>query len=375
MNTTALKSFAPAVRRQLMEAVARKLDYVLSAQTPDYLTTFAQQVDSLRNLARADRPGLIERVAYTWFNRLTALRYLDAKCWHPFRARVLMPAAAQETQPELLKLTRTGALPDELGRHTNPGRLNDLLDGRIQSPDPQGEVYRQLVLGVCRLYHSLLPTLFERLDDETELLLPDDLLSEQSVAHGFRTEIVDGDCADVEILGWLYQFYIAEKKDEVMARNKAVPSEDIPAITQLFTPHWIVRYLVENSLGRLWLFNRPSSRLRERMPYYIEGEAESNFLPVARPEEIRLLDPAAGSGHMLTYAFDLLYAIYEEEGYAPSDIPSLILTNNLYGAEIDLRAGALAAFALTMKARAKQRTFFNKQTQANVCVLAPIRFT
>src|SRR5439155_18602540 len=132
----------------------------------------------------------------------------------------------------------------------------------------------------------------------------------------------------------------------------------IPAATQLFTPHWIVRYLVENSLVRLWLLNRPASRLAEQMEYYItQGDEETDFLKVASPEELKIIDPACGSGHMLTYAFDLLYAIYEEEGYAPSDIPALIIAKNLYGTEIDSRAGVLAAFALTMKDRARQRTF------------------
>jgi hypothetical protein len=223
------------------------------------------------------------------------------------------------------------------------------------------------VLAACRFYHALLPDVFEKLDDETELLLPDDLLTEHSVAHGFRTEIADADCAEVEIIGWLYQFYISEKKDQVMARKATVPTEDIPAVTQLFTPHWIVRYLVENSLGRLWLLNRPSSRLREHMPYYIEpakgspseasGE-ETDFLKIAKPEEIRVCDPAVGSGHMLTYAFDLLYLIYEEEGYAPSEVPGIILRHNLHGLEICSRAAQLAELALVFKAREKSRRFF-----------------
>ncbi|HMX26903.1 MAG TPA: class I SAM-dependent DNA methyltransferase, partial [Blastocatellia bacterium] len=309
MNTSALKTFAPAVRRQLIEAVTRKFDYLITATTPDTLTTFRSRIEVLRKLSAKERAALIESTAYTWFNRLAALRYLDAKGWHPFRARVLTAATAEETQPEVLRLMRTGALPENLQRHTDLKRLNDLLDGNIPSTDPQGEVYRHLVLAACRFYHALLPTLFERLDDETELLLPDDLLTEHSVVQGFRAEISDDDCAEVELLGWLYQFYIAEKKDAVMARKSAVPTEDIPAVTQLFTPHWIVRYLVENSLGRLWLLNRPNSRLREQMPYYIEGEAETDFLVINKPEDIRLLDPAVGSGHMLTYAFDLLAAI------------------------------------------------------------------
>ena len=381
MNTSALKTFAPAVRKQLMEAVTRKLDFALTAQTPDLLTTFAPQVAALRKLADSDRAGLIERVAYTWFNRLAALRFIDARGWHPFRARVLTPASAAETQPELLKLTRTGALPEELKSHTDPARLNDLLDGRIPSPDAQGEVYRHLVLAACHFYHALLPNIFEKLDDETELLLPDDLLTEHSVVHGFRTEISDEDCGDgqranVEILGWLYQFYISDKKDQVMARKSAVPTEDIPAVTQLFTPHWIVRYLVENSLGRLWLLNRPSSRLREHMPYYIEGEPETDFLKITKPEDIRLVDDACGSGHMLTYAFDLLVLIYEEEGYAPTEIPALILRHNLHGLEICPRAAQLADLALVFKAREKSRRFFQPEhlVRPHIIELRDVRF-
>ena len=365
VNTVALKSFAPAMRRQLIEAVGRKLDLLLTSQTPDTLSTYASQIAELRERAAENREQLLEQVAYSWFNRLTALRYLDAKGWHPFGCKVLMPTGEGETQPELLKLMRSGSLPLELKEHTNEARLNGLLDGQIPTAiagaDPQGEVYRELVLSVCRLYHQLLPNLFEGLDDATELLLPDDLLSEASIAGGFRQQISDDDCQDVESLGWLYQFYIAERKDEVMARKKAVPTEDIPAVTQLFTPHWIVRYLVENSLGRLWLLNRPSSGLKAQMPYYIEGEAETDFLKINKPEDIKLLDPACGSGHMLTYAFDLLSLIYEEEGYSPTEIPGLILKHNLYGLEICPRAAQLAQLALVFKARDKSRRFFQPE--------------
>lgn len=365
VNTAALKTFAPAMRRQLLEAVGRKLDLLLHSQTPDTLTTFVRQIAELREQEAENREQLLEKVAYTWFNRLCALRYLDARGWHPFGCKVLMPAAEGETQPELLKLMRAGSLPSALKGHTNESRLHGLLDGQIQTAiagaDPQGEVYRELVLATCRFYHELLPNLFEGLDDASELLLPDDLLSEGSIAGGFRREISDDDCQDVEILGWLYQFYIAEKKDEVMARKKAVPTEDIPAVTQLFTPHWIVRYLVENSLGRLWLLNRPGSKLREQMPYYIEGEAETDFLKINKPEEIKVLDPACGSGHMLTYAFDLLVLIYEEEGYSPNEIPGLILKNNLHGLEICPRAAQLAELALVFKAREQSRRFFQPE--------------
>lgn len=380
MDTSTLKKFAPAARNQILAAIGLKLDYVLSARTPDYIGTYAPQVAALRRLAAADRVGLVERVAYTWFNRLAALRFIDARGWHPFRARVLTPAMG-DTQPELLKVVRAGAVPEELRRHTNPARLADLLDGRVPSTDAQGEVYRHLVLAACRYYNALLPDIFERLDDETELLLPDDLLTEHSIAHGFRTDIRDEDCGDaqranVEVLGWLYQFYISERKDQVMARKSAVPTDDIPAVTQLFTPHWIVRYLVENSLGRLWLLNRPASRLREHMPYYIEGEPETDFLRITGPEDIRLVDPAVGSGHMLTYAFDLLALIYEEEGHAPSEIPGMILLNNLQGLEICPRAAQLAELALVFKARERSRRFFQPEhfVRPNIVELREVRF-
>ena len=363
VNTATLKSFAPAMRRQLIEAVGRKLDLLLTSQTPDTLSTYAKQIAELREQAAENREQLLEQVAYSWFNRLAALRYLDAKGWHPFGCRVLMPAGGGETQPELLKLMRSGSLPLELKEHTNESRLNGLLDGQIPTAiagaDPQGEVYRELVLATCHSYHQLLPNLFEGLDDATELLLPDDLLTEGSIAGGFRSQISDSDCDDVEIIGWLYQFYISEKKDQVI--GKVVKSEDIPAATQLFTPNWIVKYMVENSLGRLWLLNRPSSGLKAHMPYYIEGDAETDFLVINKPEEIKLLDPACGSGHMLTYAFELLVLIYEEEGYSPNEIPGLILKHNLHGLEICPRAAQLAELALVFKAREQSRRFFQPE--------------
>jgi len=376
MDTSKLKSFAPAVRKKLHEAIGRKLDFVLAAQTPDLRTTYEKQVTSLREKSRINRKALIEEAAYTWFNRLTALRYLDAQGWHPFNAKILMPAALGETQPEILRMVNAGSMPEELKGPANHRRIMDLLNRNIPSQNPEQEAYRHLVLGACRFYHATLPSIFAKVDDETELLLPDDLLGDLSIASGFRTEIQDADCDDVEVIGWLYQFYISEEKDTVMARKSAVPTEDIPAVTQLFTPHWIVRYLVENSLGRLWLLNRPKSGLKAQMPYYIEGEAEEDFLKIAKPEEIKLVDPAVGSGHMLTYAFDLLYLIYEEEGYPASDIPGLILKHNLHGIEICPRAAQLAELALAFKARKKARRFFQPGvfTRPQITELQEIRF-
>jgi hypothetical protein len=352
VNTAALKTFAPAMRRQLLEAVGRKLDLLLNSQTPDTLSTHTKQIAELREQEAENREQLLERVAYTWFNRLCALRYLDARGWHPFGCKVLMPAAEGETQPELLKLMRAGSLPGELKPHTNEGRLHGLLDGHIPSAiagiDPQGEVYRELVLASCRSYHQLLPELFEGLDDGSELLLPDDLLSEGSIAGGFRSAISDEDCEDVEIIGWLYQFYISEKKDQVI--GKVVKSEDIPAATQLFTPNWIVKYMVQNSLGATWLATYPDSPLKGQMEFYIEPaeqtpEVQAQLAAITPesldPEALTLIDPACGSGHILVEAYDLLKAIYLERGYRQRDIPELILTKNLFGLDICPRAAQL----------------------------------
>ena len=380
VNTAALKAFAPAMRRQLLEAVGRKLDLLLNSQTPDTLSTYAKQIAELHEQEAENREQLLERVAYTWFNRLCALRYLDAKGWHPFGCKVLMPAAGGETQPELLKLMRAGSLPAELKTHTNEARLHELLDGQIPpaitGADPQGEVYRELVLASCRSYHQLLPELFEGLDDASELLLPDDLLSEGSIAGGFRSAISDADCEDVEIIGWLYQFYISEKKDQVI--GKVVKSEDIPAATQLFTPNWIVKYMVQNSLGATWVATYPDTPLKGQMEFYIEPaeqtpEVQAQLAAITPdsldPEALTLIDPACGSGHILVEAYELLKAIYLERGYRQRDIPELILTKNLYGLDICPRAAQLTAFSLLMKGREDDRRLLERGIQLNVMAL------
>jgi hypothetical protein len=377
VNTAALKTFAPAMRRQLLEAVGRKLDLLLHSQTPDTLSTYAKQIAELREQEEENREQLLERVAYTWFNRLCALRYLDARSWHPFGCKVLMPAAESETQPELLKLMRAGSLPAELNVHTNEARLHGLLDGQIPpviaGADPQGEVYRELVLASSRSYHQLLPELFEGLDDASELLLPDDLLSEGSIAGGFRSAISDEDCEDVEIIGWLYQFYISEKKDQVI--GKVVKSEDIPAATQLFTPNWIVKYMVQNSLGATWLATYPDSPLKGQMEFYIEPAEQTPEVQVQLaaitpesldPEELTLIDPACGSGHILVEAYGLLKAIYLERGYRQRDIPELILGKNLFGLDICPRAVQMASFSLLMKGREDDRRLLERDINPNI---------
>lgn len=377
MDTAALKKFAQVARRSLMEQVSAKLAAVLAENSPARRENPKAVEELEKALGFRGREQVVERVAYIWFNRFCALRFMDANHYSP--VGVVSPAAGQ-TQPEILAEAKMGHIDaDIVADAAMRERIFSLLRGSVTSNDPQTEAYRLLLVAVCNHWHKTMPFLFERIHDYAELLMPDDLLSESSVLSQTREAMTEENCKDVEVIGWLYQFYISEKKDAVfegLKKNKKVTPENIPAATQLFTPHWIVRYLVENSLGRLWLLNRPNSGLAAKMDYYIKpDQPETDFLRVQSPEHIKICDPACGSGHMLTYAFDLLYTIYEEEGYAPADIPAKILTHNLYGVEIDERAGALAAFALTMKARAKQRGFFRKPVQPRICVLRNIEFS
>ncbi|MDX8126777.1 BREX-1 system adenine-specific DNA-methyltransferase PglX [Methylomonas sp. OY6] len=374
METTKLRRFAQYARRSLIEQVSAKLKLVLSEDS----AARRESVEAVRKLEDAihllGKDQVIERVAYIWFNRFCALRFMDVNRYN--RVGIVSPADPGQFQPEILAEAKMGHIDDEMVHDKVRQQIFALLDGKAPSRDPQGEAYRLLVVAACNSWNKAMPFLFQRIEDYTELLMPDDLLSGNSILAYTREAMTPDACEDVEVIGWLYQFYISEKKDEVfdgLKKNKKITPENIPAATQLFTPHWIVRYLVENSLGRLWLLNRPGSKLAEQMDYYIKPEQpETDFLRISKPEEIKICDPACGSGHMLTYAFDLLYAIYEEEGYEPAEIPEKILTHNLYGIEIDERAGELAAFALTMKSRAKHRRFFNKEVKPNICVLQNI---
>src|SRR5690554_4726078 len=376
METAKLRKFAQFARRSLIEQVGAKLKLVLAEESPARRESPLAIKKLEEAIAEQSKEQVIERVAYIWFNRFCALRFMDVNRYN--RIGIVSPAEGQ-FQPEILADAKMGHIDEEMVSEPTRQKIFALLDGKTPSQDPQGEAYSLLVVAACNYWYIAMPFLFERIDDYTELLMPDDLLSGNSILAYTREAMTPDACEDVEVIGWLYQFYISEKKDQVFAdlkKNKKVTPENIPAATQLFTPHWIVRYLVENSLGRLWMLNRPDSGLIERMDYYIQPEEpETDFLRINSPEEIKVCDPACGSGHMLTYAFDLLYAIYEEEGYTPSQIPSLILTNNLYGTEIDPRAGALAAFALTMKAAAKRKLFLKNPVDPNICVLDPISFS
>ena len=388
INTNALKTYAPRARKDFIAAmITRAAKFGI---TEKEITEQREQgdvvivgADALPKKVGEQRKKLVgrikkhgfeqamEAVAYTWFNRLVAIRYMELHGLLDHGYRVLSHPSDKEL-PEVLEHAEHLDFPG-----LDKSKVIDLkLDGTKDA-----ELYRILLIAQCNALHRAMPFLFERIDDETELLLPDNLLHSDSLIRKLVVSIDEADWEDIEVIGWLYQFYISEKKDEVFAglkKNQKITADKIPAATQLFTPHWIVRYLVENSLGRLWLLNRPDSRLAEQMDYYIAPEEpETDFLKIGKPEEIKVCDPACGSGHMLTYAFDLLYAIYEEEGYDPKEIPALILKHNLTGTEIDDRAGALAAFALSMKAADKlgRRRFQRMEVKPDIVVLQDVAFT
>jgi hypothetical protein len=402
MNTSKLQAFATDARRQLMNAVQARLDAALvpnsDAQVDDPRAfDFLQREIGQAGGGEEGRRHVVEHYAYRWFNRIIAFRYMDV---HGFTGTpVVSPAGLTSTNglPEVLAAAKRG----EYDSRVFSLRMNDkakeriegLLSGSILADDPQGLAYGLLLQSECRFWNRNLPFMFESVGKEAgrvdELLMPADLLAEGSVLRNAVEVMTPEDCGvddpsgNVEIIGWLYQYYISERKNEVMdgfKKNHKAGAHEIPAATQLFTPDWIVRYLVQNTVGRLWMQSHPDSQLYKNWDYYIQPSKDDSagnedILNIQAPEDLTVCDPACGSGHMLTYAFDLLHEIYEEEGYAPSDIPGLILKHNLYGMEIDERAASLAAFALTMKARSRSRRFFRKQVEPNIQRIAPIAFT
>lgn len=397
MNKAKLKSYAPQARKDFIAAVTARANLlglsskggaleVAASQPQGDVTVIAGQawpvkVHGQRQqlIARIQKDGFaqtLEAVAYTWFNRFAALRYMELHDYLGHGHRAL--SSTEGTLPDILThagdLAKNGSLPGL--------NVPQVLDMKLAG-NRDGELYRMLLVAQCNSLSNVMPFLFERIDDETELLLPDNLLRTDSVIAKLVTAIEEEDWKEVEIIGWLYQFYISEKKDDVIGR--VVNSEDIPAATQLFTPNWIVQYLVQNSVGRLWLMANPASTLKAQWPYYIEPaqqtpevQAQLDALIQTRmdedggslnPESITLLDPACGSGHILVEAYEVLKAIYLERGYQPRAIPRLILEKNLYGLDIDDRAAQMAGFALLMKARADDRRLFIGPIKLNVLAL------
>lgn len=381
MNRSALKKYAPQARLDFIEAVtlrARRLgldpalpvhveqtgDVLLINGQPFTTSIIRQRAALAQRIQQQGFTSVMEALAYTWFNRFVAIRFMELKGYFNHGYRVLSHPKGQH--PEIL---------DRVQHLDLPG-LDKAEAIRLKTAGNQDEaLYREILLAQCHELHRNMPFLFEALDDATELLLPENLLRTDSPIARLVGDIEESDWDQVEIIGWLYQFYISEKKDQVI--GKVVRSEDIPAATQLFTPNWIVQYLVQNSLGRLWLMANPGSKLKERMPYYVdpaeqtpEVQAHCDELIKVRinedggtlnPESITVLDPACGSGHILVETYNLLRAIYEERGYPLRDIPRLILKKNLFGLDIDDRAAQLAGFSLMMKAREDDRRLLDSE--------------
>ncbi|WP_413663221.1 BREX-1 system adenine-specific DNA-methyltransferase PglX [Microbulbifer sp. CNSA002] len=383
MNTHNIARYAPKARIDFIDAVTRqaarygitaeciepmvqKGDLVLIGERP-FPKSIARARNALQQQVQAQGfHATMDQAAYSWFNRLCAIRFMELKGYLDHGRRVLShPSDPQGFQilDDCLDIELPG-----LDRET-------LVELKLDGSNDEA-LYRELLLAQCHALHSAMPFLFEALDDATELLLPQNLTKTDSLIRDLIAGIPEQDWQDIEIIGWLYQFYISDKKDQVI--GKVVKSEDIPAATQLFTPNWIVKYMVQNSLGAQWLATYPESPLKAQMAYYIEpaeqtDEVNAQLAAITpdslNPEALTLIDPASGSGHILVEAYELFKAIYLERGYRQRDLPQLILEKNLFGLDIDERAAQLTGFALMMKGRADDRRLFERGIKLNVMAL------
>ena len=383
MNKTAIQKFAIWARTELIEQVVQRA-YQYGIDAKGYgdasadsiggrLLTAEEKAQRRELIQQIDAKGyeqVMEEVAYTWFNRFIALRFMEVNNYLPSHIRVFSDASGA-FKPEIL----SDVLHLEL-----PGLDTGKVAEYIESNDTEG-LYRYLLLTQCNALNEALPRMFERMGGYTEMLLPNNILKPDSVLGRMVTDIPEEDWQDaVQIIGWLYQYYNTELKDDTFARlkkNVKITKERIPAATQLFTPAWIVRYMVENSLGRLWVEGHPNDALKSGWKYYLdeakqEPEVEAQLVKLReeyaaiKPEEIKVIDPCMGSGHILVYAFDVLMQIYTSAGWSEREAAQSILKNNLYGLDIDDRAAQLAYFAVMMKARQYDRRLLTRGIQPNV---------
>src|SRR5690554_904656 len=386
MNT---KTFAQESRKILMDGVAKKLLYwgfspkgeVL--ETPQKISggyTFRGEVGDDPNVpklwealktavAQKGIEVVVEEAAYTWFNRLMALRIMAKNGYEP---SLLQNAEGLEHTPLLLQRARQGQY--DFLNPTEKERLKKIISDYTKDQ----EAFALLLVGYCHS-HNTLNKVFGKLDDYTELLLPDNMLQDQGFLHLLNTTdaISDDEYKEVELIGWLYQFYISERKDEVFAsfkKKKKAEAKDIPAATQIFTPNWIVKYMVENTAGKLWLDHKPNSPLKDQMKYLVTNEDAvsssaqriENKALITDVEMLTLIDPACGSGHILVEGFELLYQMYLEEYYTPEEAVQTIFEKNLYGLDIDDRAAQLATFAVLLKAAKVYPDVWDKNWQLNI---------
>ena len=387
MDKNAIKKYAVWARRELISRVSQRAalyeitdkDYgdasadsvlgrVMSAEEKH------QRQALIAQICEKGYEQVMEEIAYTWFNRFIALRFMEVNGYLPSRVRVFTDDE-NNFKPQIL----TEAINMEL----------DGLDMEkvyaLKNANDDDALFKYMLIVQCNALSSILPGMFQRISDYTELLFPDNLLREGSVIEQMISMIPEEDWKDaVQIIGWLYQYYNSEKKDDVFAalkKNVKITKENIPAATQLFTPDWIVRYMVENSLGRLWVEGHPNDELKSQWKYYMEEaqqepEVQAQLAEIRKeyaaltPDQLKVIDPCSGSGHILVYMFDVLMQIYESYGYTTREAVASIVENNLYGLDIDDRAAQLAYFAVMMKARQYDRRFFSRGIQPHVYAIA-----
>lgn len=410
MNKTAIKNFAVWARQKLIsditykagmlgiteDGIADKLPHSTSdlefydIGTKDYAEVSRKEIKQRNALVNAIRKKekdngdyksafgyVVEEVAYTWFNRLIAIRFMEVNDYLPSGVRVLSSENKAKKEPDLV------TTPFDTDLEFTSYEQDRII--QLKDDNKLDELFRMLFIKQCNKLHDVLPELFEKTDDYTELLLTVSFTDSDGVLFHLVHDIEEDDFnvekeGQVQIIGWLYQFYNTELKDDTFAQLKKkvkITKERIPAATQLFTPDWIVRYMVENSLGRLWLEGHPNAKLHDSWKYYLDEARQEQSVEVQlqalraeyktiKPEEIKVIDPCMGSGHILVYAFDVLMQIYLECGYTEREAVSLILQNNLFGLDIDDRAYQLAYFAVMMKARQYDRRFLTRGIQPNL---------
>lgn len=389
MNKSALKKFATEARKELLERVelqARKIG--ITADSIENVTVESSKAiyigeKQLKDFEVIQRNKLIKRIeeigfdrvmeetAYTWFNRFIALRFMEVNDYLPTKVRVLSSYNSDSAEPDMMK--EALSLDLDLDKEY-------IYKLKTAKEDTTNELFKYLIKVHCNDLNRYMPFMFETIEDYKEILFPEGLLGTDSFVRQMTNPevIAESDWESVEIIGWLYQYYISEEKDKVFAnlkKNIKISKDKVPAATQLFTPHWIVRYMVENSLGRIWMESYPESSLKDQWQYYLdEAEQEETVKKQleeiryknVNPEEITFLDPCCGSGHILVYAFDVFYEMYLEKGYVENEIPQLILSKNLFGLDVDDRAVQLASFAVMMKARGKSRRVFRNAIKPNI---------
>lgn len=379
MDKGAIKKFAVTAREKLLQAVAQKAfelgieeDVIKDAKVYEdgFLINekfykkyeITQREKLIREVEQKGYEQVIEEVAYTWFNRFIAIRFMEVNDYLPTGVRVFSSIEKGKKDPDAL--TEVLMLVDELD-------LDQEKVYELQDANDDEDLFKYILIKQCNKLGEMMPEVFEEIEDVTELLLPDNLVLEKGIINDMVTFISEDEWVDVEIIGWLYQYYNSDLKEQVGGlRNNSVSKEHLPVVTQLFTPKWIVQYMVENSLGKLYDKLEPNNSLAENWEYYLKRDNldQKKLVATGNLEDLKIIDPASGSGHILIYVFDLLYDMYREAGYNRRDISQLILKNNIFGLDIDKRSSQIAIIALWMKALEKDSSLLQngKKLKFNV---------